>query len=214
MTQPMDLELIRTSPDFDAGWYLSAYPDVAQSRMDPAEHFLRFGQLLNRDPGPGLCLRFVRHLYNIPPRQEPLAYLRQLKAKAGGTLSPDKGRVLMAANEVAFAGEHDRAIALALAHLPAELAYTIDALRANAALWRGDEAGWLEHLTRYLSHFGPLALRLEGEGSVFERLATKPVQPITDGPLISVIMPAWNAETTLRNVSAVLGGEPCENTVS
>lgn len=201
MTQSKDLELIRTSPAFDAAWYVAAYPDVAQSRMDPAEHFLRFGQLLNRDPGPGLCTRFVRHLYNIPPRQEPLAFLRQLKAKAGGTLTPDKGRVLMAANEVAFAGEHDRAIALALAHLPAELAYTIDALRANAALWRGDEAGWLEWVNSYLLKTGTKPVDLaETAGSVFQRVHAKTTESVR-GPLISVIMTAWNSEKTIRHAA-------------
>lgn len=201
MTQPKDLDLIRTSPDFDAGWYLSAYPDVAQSRMEPAEHFLRFGQLLNRDPGPGMCLRFVRHLYNIPARQEPLSFLRQLQAKAGGTLTPDKGRILMAANEVAYAGEHDRAIALALSHLPTELGYTVDALRANAALWRGDEAGWLNCVNSYLAKTGtkPIALA-EEPGGVFQRIQGKSDSSVS-GPLISVIMTAWNSEKTIRHAA-------------
>ncbi|WP_190238599.1 glycosyltransferase [Marilutibacter maris] len=47
-----DLLLIRGSSLFDAKWYLHAYPDVAMSGIDPAEHYLRFGALLGRNPGP------------------------------------------------------------------------------------------------------------------------------------------------------------------
>ncbi len=35
------LELLRSSPLFDAGWYLRAYHDVVRSGDEPALHFLR-----------------------------------------------------------------------------------------------------------------------------------------------------------------------------
>jgi hypothetical protein len=35
---------------FDAQWYLDHYPDVRQSRLSPAEHYLLVGQLLGRQP--------------------------------------------------------------------------------------------------------------------------------------------------------------------
>ena len=34
--------------EFDAEWYISAYPDVRLSGMDPRYHFERFGVLLGR----------------------------------------------------------------------------------------------------------------------------------------------------------------------
>ncbi len=39
----IELELIRTSPLFDATWYLIQYGDVARAGMDPAVHYLRYG---------------------------------------------------------------------------------------------------------------------------------------------------------------------------
>lgn len=197
MADDSRLDLIRRDPEFDPVWYLARYPDVAQARMDPAAHFARYGHLMNRDPGPTLSTRFVRTLYNIPARHEPLAYLRARKAKEGGALKHDPGRVLMAANEVAEAGDHERAIILAASHLDTELGYTVDALRANAALGRCETESWLAHLNRYLSNFGDIRLVLEGAGTAYERLATDPVAPVIDGPLVSVIMPAWNSEKTL-----------------
>lgn len=44
--------LVRASGLFDATWYLQTYPDVAMSGLEPLEHYLRFGALLGRNPGP------------------------------------------------------------------------------------------------------------------------------------------------------------------
>ncbi|MFD2741609.1 glycosyltransferase family 2 protein [Sulfitobacter aestuarii] len=43
---------IRQHSLFDGEWYLKRYPDVEALGMDPAEHFIRFGAILQRDPGP------------------------------------------------------------------------------------------------------------------------------------------------------------------
>lgn len=47
-----DRDLVERSGLFDAAWYLETYPDVARSGLDPLDHFLRFGGLEGRDPGP------------------------------------------------------------------------------------------------------------------------------------------------------------------
>lgn len=44
--------LILTSEYFDVDWYLKAYPDVAESGMNPAEHYLLFGADEGRLPSP------------------------------------------------------------------------------------------------------------------------------------------------------------------
>lgn len=110
-------------------------------------------------------------------------------------------RVLVNANEIAITGDHARAIALAEAYLPANLAYTAHILRANAAIAAGDEAGWLRHINAFLAEFDVAPIRLEGEGSIFNRLACGPLTPVTSGPLITVIMPVWNSEKTVRKAA-------------
>ncbi|HUE99537.1 MAG TPA: polysaccharide pyruvyl transferase CsaB [Anaerolineales bacterium] len=47
-----DLGLIRSSDLFDEAWYLAKNPDVAQSNVDPLRHYVRWGGLEGRDPGP------------------------------------------------------------------------------------------------------------------------------------------------------------------
>lgn len=47
-----EIAIVAASDLFDAGWYTQAYPDVAESRMPPAEHYVRHGAAEGRDPGP------------------------------------------------------------------------------------------------------------------------------------------------------------------
>lgn len=44
------IQLIRESVYFDSDWYLSQNPDVKNSGIDPARHYLLFGGFENRDP--------------------------------------------------------------------------------------------------------------------------------------------------------------------
>ncbi|MFL9939494.1 glycosyltransferase [Paraburkholderia graminis] len=43
-------EVVRRSVFFDRTWYLSTYPDVAASRVDAAEHYVRYGGREGREP--------------------------------------------------------------------------------------------------------------------------------------------------------------------
>jgi O-antigen biosynthesis protein len=45
-------EVVRRSVFFDRTWYLATNPDVAASRLDPAEHYVRYGAAEGREPGP------------------------------------------------------------------------------------------------------------------------------------------------------------------
>jgi hypothetical protein len=47
-----ELDLMRRSELFDAAWYLTEYPDVSRSRVEPAEHYWELGWLEGRDPSP------------------------------------------------------------------------------------------------------------------------------------------------------------------
>ncbi|WCM29069.1 glycosyltransferase [Sphingomonas sp. QA11] len=47
-----DYDRLRHSEAFDDRWYVSQYPDVAQSGMDPLDHYLKFGGFEGRFPNP------------------------------------------------------------------------------------------------------------------------------------------------------------------
>jgi GT2 family glycosyltransferase/glycosyltransferase involved in cell wall biosynthesis len=45
-------DIVRRSPLFDAGWYSRSFPDAEALGMGPAEHYLRIGARLGRNPSP------------------------------------------------------------------------------------------------------------------------------------------------------------------
>lgn len=53
--------MLESSGLFDGAWYLGRYPDVADSGMEPLQHFLGFGWKELRDPGPDFSAsRYLR----------------------------------------------------------------------------------------------------------------------------------------------------------
>jgi glycosyltransferase involved in cell wall biosynthesis len=49
----LNVEIIEKSGLFDESWYLSEYCDVSSIGLAPLSHFLKYGTLLGRNPGPG-----------------------------------------------------------------------------------------------------------------------------------------------------------------
>src|SRR5690625_4198395 len=52
------LKLIRRSDLFDAQWYLTQYPDVANAKVSPEEHYLRYGASEQRNPSERFCTQW------------------------------------------------------------------------------------------------------------------------------------------------------------
>ena len=190
------LDLIRASALFDPDWYTARYADVAMVGLDPAEHYLKYGGTLRRDPGPAFSTGFYLDARNGRLKHDLNPLVDHL---LGATpIPPHAARVLLAAHGVAQAGDAAQAVRLAEENLPPRLAHTIEMLRANQALDQGDEVRWLDRLNAYLGHFGLARIAL-GEGpDLFSRLRCDIRSGISGGPLVSVIMPAWNAEATVE----------------
>lgn len=185
---------------FDAGWYSRTYPDVALSGLSPQRHYLRYGQAIGRDPAPDLPIEFFREVLRIPPSQDVLARLRE-RERAGTAYArkSETGLVLVAASRLARTGRDDLAIELAERWLPETLQYSTAILRANAALRRRNRVEWLAQLNAYLGHFGVAPIHLtSGSADLWPALAADaPAADSSKGPLVSVIMAAWNAERTI-----------------
>ena len=47
-----DYKLIAKSKYFNKNWYLKTYPDVKKAKMDPIEHYMKYGWKEGRNPGP------------------------------------------------------------------------------------------------------------------------------------------------------------------
>jgi glycosyltransferase involved in cell wall biosynthesis len=67
-------------PEFDAGFYLSRYSDVAAAGVDPFEHYLLYGYREGRDPSADFDTRFYLHRYlDGETGQNPLMHYRETR---------------------------------------------------------------------------------------------------------------------------------------
>ncbi|WP_214000007.1 hypothetical protein [Arsukibacterium sp.] len=85
-----DAALIYTSEYFDVEWYLQSYPDVAESGINPAEHYLRFGAKEGRYPGPLFDGNWYQQRYADVAEAglNPLLHFIKFGCAEGRTASP------------------------------------------------------------------------------------------------------------------------------
>jgi len=90
--------LMTESEDFDPSWYLAQYPDVIELGMDPAQHYLRWGARMGRNPGPKFDTTYYLRRYQDVARSgvNPFVHFLQYGKKEGR--QPNSG-VLRLANE-------------------------------------------------------------------------------------------------------------------
>jgi glycosyltransferase involved in cell wall biosynthesis len=194
------LGILRSSPFFDAEWYKAQYPDVALSGMDAAEHYLRYGFRLGRDPGPDFSTLFFQlALPSLAKSRDPLTQVESVIAETGTFPQPEASKVLNAAHQIFMRGKPETAVALADRFLVEQYRHTLCILRANIALAQNDHVMWIDQVNCFLAAFGQVGIALQAGGlDLFHDLTAAPLPAITDGPMISVIMPVCNAEKTLK----------------
>lgn len=190
-----DRALVQASGLFDAEWYLRSYPDARASHYDPLDHFLTYGTLMHRDPGPDFSTRFHVHLHGKATLAGSNPLVHHLR-NPGSSVRTEN--TLLGAYELAVLGRSDLALDLANRHLPEDLAPSLASLRMIAALQQGDRTGWLGELNAYLATYGQEALAGVGFGhDIFPQLRSDRTPAVSEGPLISVLMTVFNAAGTL-----------------
>lgn len=89
-----DLDLVRQCELFDAQWYLRNNPDVVQSGMGAARHYLLAGAAENRDPGPRFSTSGYRYAQRLPEDENPmLHFLRTSEDTRAAALPTFEGRL-------------------------------------------------------------------------------------------------------------------------
>lgn len=191
------IKKVKSSELFDPDWYVNQYPDVALTGLDPAYHFLKYGTLLTRDPGPNFSSAFYYDVKGWVKRQGMNPLLHLLSRNKPNLPKPDN--VLWAANKIAYKGNYDLAIDIAKENLPEELHYTVELIKANKELSNEKEEGWLHCLNSYVKEFGvsPIQLKSGSDKDLLSRFYCENLNSVSDGELVSVIIPVWNSENTV-----------------
>lgn len=111
---------------------------------------------------------------------------------------------LWAASQIADELGYKAALQFAEKHVDKNHSPALGLMHANAVL--DDEKEWLKNINAYLGVFSSASVSLANtSGSRFLRLKVTEKLPFVDGALITVIMPAFNAEQTLQHaVNSVL----------
>jgi glycosyltransferase involved in cell wall biosynthesis len=134
------------------------------------------------------------------PEQRLEAHLRSPSSERA-LKKPNPNHVLSLAHEMVPHVGHEAALLFADSHLQGPSRHAMHVLLANAALHRGDSGGWLTQLNRYLQRFELAPVRLREGDSLLAKLATDPLPTVESGPLVTIIMPAWNAEATVKHAA-------------
>jgi len=89
------ISLIERSGLFDKSWYLNQYPDVAESKMTPIQHYVLYGASEGRMPGPNFDTN--RYIANYPEllsaRINPLVHYITNEMNEGRTAMKDLNRI-------------------------------------------------------------------------------------------------------------------------
>ena len=207
--QASDLrEALLASGLFDADWYAQQYPDVALTGLEPLEHFVSVGMLMERDPGPDFSVAFMRSV-ELDQRTHGKNVLR--RRLENGRLEIAKHRVLLGAKALADLGRIEDAARLARQYLGRAVDRPLELFAANNGLERGDRQAWLSHLNDYLAPFQIRPLRLKPGKTLLDQLCADTVPRVTGGPLVSIIMSAFDAVTTIEPAIASILKQSWEN---
>lgn len=83
---------IAQSAYFDPDWYRAQYADVDLLQADPLQHFLTWGRLLERSPGPGFDAKFYLSRYGDVGDANPLQHYLELPRQDHRPVSPGQLR--------------------------------------------------------------------------------------------------------------------------
>jgi glycosyltransferase involved in cell wall biosynthesis/SAM-dependent methyltransferase len=106
-----DKSLLELSGFFDKNWYIARNPDVVG--LDPAEHYLRFGGLEGRCPGPDFDGgRYLRDNPDVAAsRQNPLVHYLRFGAAEGRPIHPGSDRIVSPGpTQVVLEADGDRTV--------------------------------------------------------------------------------------------------------
>lgn len=97
-----DVALLKESDFFDSAWYVEQYMDVQRLGLDPAEHYLKFGAKMLRDPSPKFSTRsyLLANPDVVQANVNPLVHFLKFGKQEGRVPVPSASRMELPQTEV------------------------------------------------------------------------------------------------------------------
>lgn len=190
------VEIVKNSDLFDSSWYMENYPDVKMSGLAPAEHYVKYGGALGRDPSEKFCTKLYKFRYSelIPNLDDAFIYYLQHGKKEKHDIKIRLQDALPLLDE----GQYAKAEKLInrCSRRSDKISYELALLNQTISQ---DEI-WLKNINNFLEKFqmSPVGLNNNNK-SRFLRLKSLCNAGEVEGEKISVIMPAFNAERTIEH---------------
>ncbi|WP_457942096.1 glycosyltransferase [Vreelandella alkaliphila] len=190
-----ELAILKSAEVFDAQWYAQKYKDVVSSGLDPYAHFLKYGHKMLRDPSPNFS-SFFYYETNPIVKKKGLNPVLHFATRKGG-FKPDRNLIIWAMYLLSLKDRDAQAIRLGKDYLENE--NSLYPFKANKAIKDGDVSKWFEFLNAYLESFGVLPIsEKKSDKNILERIEVKNSVKIDADTMVSVIMPAWNVESSIE----------------
>lgn len=187
------IELARNETIYSSTFLPPLYSDSSQKNSDCLTSILLSTFFLcNKDEFKSV----INDIYFFSKKFKISATINKGKKYSLKALEPNNKHAIWKAHQMMLNGKNEEGLNFAKSNANHFEKPAINILRANMDL--DEDTLWLKHVNQYLRQFeiAPIDLLPTGQ-SRYLRITSKPSKIITEGPLVSVIMPAYNAEKTL-----------------
>lgn len=193
-------ELISKSNLLNKKWYLEKYKDVSLLGMDPIEHYLKYGAYMGRDPSTNFSAAFYKENFlDKKSNENPLLHYIQVGKRKGYKIRPNAIhlRNLLKNNEKLKA----KYLSQFCAKTVRETYPIIEmAVETSGEKLRGHDYAHAINISLFQPNgMSPVVIESENsDKNFFLEIDSTIEEKVLDGALITVIMPAFNSEKTIK----------------
>ncbi|WP_299585372.1 hypothetical protein [uncultured Microbulbifer sp.] len=104
MDEKYQIQLLIDSPLFDADWYKSQHPDIANIKLTPEQHYLRYGWRMGRSPSVLFCGESYQQSYPdvVQSNENPLVHYLRFGRREGREVQPLRHKTRMTQQDIAM----------------------------------------------------------------------------------------------------------------
>lgn len=203
-----ELTLLKNTDLFDADWYIKKYEDVRLSNLDPYVHFLKYGYKMLRDPSENFSSLFYVETNPTVKKKNLNPLLHFITRKVA--FKPNENYIVWAMYQLSTKDRDRQAIELGEKYLKDKAA--LYPFLANFHLKNGDAYKWFFYLNLYLESFKLLPISEVGNDvNILNRIKTDSFVSTKSDILVTILMPAWNAESSIKMAAESILNQTWDN---